>query len=285
MNNNAKRGITAALLFIAFLIGWFWTPFLLIALAASAAIFYRAAWVMVPEWHIGVVYNRERQAFGRLLPAGRHFVWPGIEQLRANIKTVGQSASATSAMQAKGGLTLKVEWSVSYALEPGRLSPQKQSQLALKLATKSSQIVRKYTVNTLQHIVGDLSLNELNQPGAHALLERDLRQQLRTRLTDLGFKVSKVMIGQIHLPEYVLAALEAAHEQELKAEQEARTLERLHQVVSKFSEGDMQRLMELERIHMLGQNGVALMYPAPAGPEPSQGWLRPTDLLAPLQLN
>ena len=285
MNINAKRGLHLALLSIALLIGWFWTPFLLLALSAAALFIYRAAWVMVPEWHVGVVYNRDRQAFARLLPAGRHFIWPGLEQLRATINTIGQSASATSATQAKGGLTIKVEWSVSYSLEPTRLSPDRQSQLALKLASKSSQILRKYTVNTLQHIVGDLSLDELNQPGAHALLERELRRQLRARLNDLGFRVSSVMIGQIHLPDHILAALEAAHEKALRAEQEAQTLERLHQVVSQFSEGDMQRLMELERIHMLGQNGVALMYPAPAGPEAGRSWLRATDLLAPLQLN
>ena len=154
-------------------------------------------------------------------------------------------------MQAKGGLTLKVEWSVSYSLEPERLSRQKQSQLALKLATKSTQILRKYCVNSLQHIVGDLSLSDISQPGVHALLERELRQQLRARLSDLGFKISKVMIGQIHLPEHVLAALEAAHERQLQAEQEAQTLERLHKVVSQFSEVEMRRLMELERIHML----------------------------------
>jgi hypothetical protein len=38
-------------------------------------------------------------------------------------------------------------------------------------------------------------------------------------------------------------------------------LARLQQVVSQFSEADMQRLMELERIHTLGQNGVTLVYP------------------------
>ena len=164
-------------------------------------------------------------------------------------------------------------------MEPERLSTAKQSQLALKLAGKSGLILRKYAVNSLRHIVGELTIDQLNQPGSHARLERELRQQLRARLTDLGFNVAKVMIGQIQLPANLQAALAAAHEKELQADLEARTLTRLHQVISQFSAEEMNRLMELERIHMLGQNGVALPYPAGPGADKNISWPRPTDLM------
>ncbi|MCB0011765.1 MAG: hypothetical protein KDE34_07685, partial [Anaerolineales bacterium] len=60
------------------------------------------------------------------------------------------------------------------------------------------------------------------------------------------------------------------------------TLARLHEVISQFSEADMQRLMELERIHKLGQNGVALLYPAAAsatGLDSVANWPRPATRL------
>ena len=282
MQSTMKQAVSGIAITLSFLLGWLWAPFFWLGLIGLGAVLYQNVWVVIPEWHIGVVYSRERQAFARLLPAGRHLIWPGLEQLRGTIATVGQSAQAVTAVQSRGGLSLKVEWSVSYSLEPERLPATKQSQLALKLVTKSGLILRKYATNGLRHIAGDLSLDELSQPGSHARLERELRQQLRTQLTDLGFNISKVMIGQIQLPANVLAALEAAHEKELQAEQEARTLARLHEVISQFSEADMQRLMELERIHKLGQNGVALLYPAAAsatGLDSVANWPRPATRL------
>jgi hypothetical protein len=84
---------------------------------------------------------------------------------------------------------------------------------------------------------------------------------MATRLAEAGFSFSRVMVGTIDMPRHVKAALEAAQERAVQIENEARSLARLHEVVSQFSEADMQRLMELERIHTLGQNGVTLMYP------------------------
>ncbi|MCA9969028.1 MAG: hypothetical protein KC425_02375, partial [Anaerolineales bacterium] len=107
-------------------------------------------------------------------------------------------------------------------------------------------------------------LDDLCQPGVHRRLERQVRQAAAERLAPFGIGVSRVMIGAIELPAHVRQALEAAQERRLQAEQEARALARLQQAVSQFSDTDMQRLLELERLHHMGQNGVTLVVPGTA---------------------
>ena len=87
------------------------------------------------------------------------------------------------------------------------------------------------------------------------------REAIDQRLRPLGFEVSRVMIGAIEMPPHVKSALEAVHERQTQAENEANALSLLQQVVSQFSDADMQRLIELERIRNMGQHGVILPYP------------------------
>jgi hypothetical protein len=76
----------------------------------------------------------------------------------------------------------------------------------------------------------------------------------------LGFEISRVMLGPVEMPPQVRMALAEAYEQQVRTEHEAQSLARLHQVISQFSEAEVQRLLELERIYKLGQNGVTLFY-------------------------
>ena len=108
MHITMKQAVTGVALIFAFLLSFLWGPFFWLGLAGLAVVVYRHAWVMIPEWHVGVVYSRERQAFARLLPAGRHFIWPGAEQLAATFTTIGHSAQATTSAQTCGGLAVKM---------------------------------------------------------------------------------------------------------------------------------------------------------------------------------
>lgn len=240
-----------------------------VALVTAAAIFAlalllrRTSKVIVPELTVATVYTRHSERFSRFLETGTHWINPITEVLGADISTAGQTASGVcSGVQAIGGLSLSFQWTLNYTLEPTRLAAAQRPKLARALPTKADIIAQRHINNVLHHIIGDYTLEQLCEPGVHRKLERQVRQLAKARLEPLGFAINRIMIDAIHMPKQVLAALEAAHEQKMQAEQEARALAHLQQVISQFSEKDMQRLMELERIHALGRNGVAMFYPA-----------------------
>lgn len=221
--------------------------------------------VCIPEMEVGVVYSRGGQKFCRFLPAGNHFIKPFSEQLGASIpRNPGSVDGRCQNVQTIGGLPLTVEWTISYSLNPQRILIDKRPKLARSLPHKSSKIVTTHANNILRHIMSEFSIEQLTQPGIQKKLERQTRQQMAERLANAGFEFSRVMIGSIEMPTQVATALAAALQRQLEAENEARALAKLQQVVSQYSEADMQRLIELERIHTMGQNGVTLMYSPPA---------------------
>ncbi len=240
---------------------WVTAVFLLIVLAVWQ--YSHIAYVRVPEMQVAVVYNTERQAFARFLPTGRHRITPFIEQVDSVISTAPTSTKGVSkGVQTIGGIALNIEWSLSYNLNPLKATAVSWPKLARSLPHKSAVIAQKFVNNTLQHIIGDFTIEHLTQPGSHKRLERQVKQEVAQRLANLGFEISSVMIGAIEMPPHVKKALETAQQQKLQMETEASGLARMQQVISQFSEADMQRLMEMERIYKMGQNGVTLMYPA-----------------------
>lgn len=224
--------------------------------------YWRYGFVQIPEMAVGVVYHKRRQAFARFIPPGRHAFNPLVEQFSHTIPTGSGSANGRcQAAQTSGGIVLDVAWQVNYEIDPFQIKASARPKLARNLPKKANSIVTKHLNNCLRHVIGEMSIDQVCEPGATRRLERAVRQQLAARLAEAGFSFSRVMIGAIDMPRHVKAALEAAQERAVQTENEVRSLARLQQVVSQFSEEDMQRLMELERIHALGQNGVTLVYP------------------------
>lgn len=222
----------------------------------------RYGFMQVPEMEVGVVFNKRQQTFARFVPSGRHSLNPLTEQFTHTIPTASGSANGRcQAIQTNGGIALDVEWSANFDIDPFKIKAAARPKLARNLPKKANSIVTKHLNNCLRHVIGDMTIDQVCEPGATRRLERAVKQQLASRLSEAGFSFSRIMIGAIDMPQHVKATLEAAQERAVQTENEARALARLHQVVSQFSEADMQRLMELERIHTLGQNGVTLMYP------------------------
>ena len=221
--------------------------------------------VFVPEMHTGVVYRHGGREYARFLTPGDHYIKPFLEKVGDLIPIdPGSVNGRCDSIQTIGGLPLSIEWTISYNLNPFRIPPENRPKLARNLPNKSGKIVQKHANNILRHIISEYSIEALTQPGIQRKLERQVRQQVAERLSGAGFEISRVMIGAIEMPPQVTDALADALKRQLQAENEARALSRLQSVVSQFSENDMQRLIELERIHMLGQNGVTLMYAPPA---------------------
>lgn len=244
--------------------GWFALGIITTAVFLFTLAFYlkKEGHVVVPELTTAVVYRTKGQAFSHFLEPGQHWINPAKEHIEAYITTAGQSTSAkTAGIQAIGGLNLAVEWTLAYSIIPTKVSPDSRAKMARALPHKAAAIARQQINNCLHHVIGDYTLEQLCEPSAHRKLERAVRQLAYTRLAPLGFNISRLMIDAVHMPKHVLSALEAAHEREMHAEKEARALEKLQKVISRFSKDDMERLIELERIHMMGKHGFTVMYP------------------------
>lgn len=225
------------------------------------AIVGRRAIVSIQEMEVGVVYNRTDHAFARFLPPGRHWLIPFAEQVGAVISTASQTANGRClGVQSSGGIVLDVEWSLSFNLNPFKIPAATRAKAARSLPGKAAAMAVKHVNNCLRHVIGEYTIDQLCRPGVQKRLERQVRQLAAERLANLGFELSRVMIGAIQMPPHVKATLEEAHQRALQAENEAMALARLQTVVSHFSDADMARLMELERIHVLGQIGVTLLY-------------------------
>lgn len=254
-----------------FLAGWLfgelglWVTAVFIIFISMTWLLLSQALVWVPDQQVGVVYQAAARRFLRFLPPGHHWIMPFVEQAGEPIATAPATLHGSSqGVQVSGGIPLTIAWTLSYSLNPWRIAPEKAAKLASSLPRKTAVIATRQMDNLFQHVLGEYTVEDLIQPGALRRLERRVRQQATVRLVPFGLEVSQVMVGAVELPAHIQTALETAQERRLQAENEALALARLQQAVSQFSEVDMQRLMELERIHRLGQNGVTLWYTAVA---------------------
>lgn len=237
-------------------------------LTAGTTIAFLAVWavrrwwyVNVPELETAVVFRTDSQTFARFLPPGRHWIMPFAEKLGDSISIASAAVSGQCAdAETTGGIPLTIDWSLSYKLNPFRIPAGNRPKLARSLPRKAGTIARNHVNNCIRHAIGDYPVEALSEPGMIKRLEREVRQLTAGRLADLGFEISRVMLGPVAMPSQVRAALAEAYEQRVRTEHEAQSLARLHQVISQFSEVDVQRLLELERIYKLGENGVTLFY-------------------------
>ena len=223
--------------------------------------FRRWLYVNVPELETAVVYRTGSETFAQFLAPGRHWIMPFAEKLGESISIASASVNGQCAQaETTGGIPLTIDWTLSYKLNPFRIPAENRPKLARSLPRKAGTIARNHVNNCVRHVIGDYPVEALSQPGMIKRLEREVRQLAGARLADLGFEISRVMLGTIEMPPSVRAALTEAYGKQVRTEHEAQSLARLHQVVSQFSETDMERLLELERIYKLGENGVAMFY-------------------------
>ncbi len=243
-----------------------WIPFLgLIILAGAAGAAFtlsQRATLTLGELETALVVNKQTGNFARFLSPGRHWIDPLTEEVAKKLPLNSQSVKATSeGIQTNGGIPIKVSWQLSYAIRPTKISQNHLTNMARAFKGSLDGMLQKRITAALQHVVGNLTPQDLTAQGSIKRLERQIKQICRIKLEDKGIKVGEVLIHNIQLPRHVRESLEAAHERELLADQEARILERLHKVVSTFSAEEMDRLLELERIQLLGRNGVTMVMP------------------------
>jgi regulator of protease activity HflC (stomatin/prohibitin superfamily) len=217
----------------------------------------RHTWVTVPEESAAVIVDADRGRFSRLLPPGRHRLRPFVERVEATLPLGAETATGRCRAYSDGGLSLTLSWHAVYLLEPFRL----QANLARNLAHKHELLLAREAAAALQQVMSVTPLQALLGSGGRGRLERDTRQAAAAELTGVGITLKRLRVVDVELPADVTATLIAAHERAVAAESQAAALARLQTVISAFSETDMQRLTELERLRLLGQNGLAYGWP------------------------
>jgi regulator of protease activity HflC (stomatin/prohibitin superfamily) len=150
---------------------------------------------------------------------------------------------------------------VAYKIKPFSLPEDKQVSLAKKLAEKGKIITQSQVGHVVQEVMSAYTMDELFAPGGRTRFERDVQRNAKAKLGEFGIEVQSVMVVTLEMPANVKASLEEAHERAVQTESEAKALSRLHQVISQFTDKDMERLAELERLRMLGKNGVSMVMP------------------------
>ena len=219
-------------------------------------------WVRIPAMNTGLVYHAETKAFCRFLPPGRHWLQP-LEQIKRVVSIApGFVSGNCNQAQTDGGVTISTKWSLAYCLNPAMISEDLRLNMANMLLQGIDPLLQTHVNNCITYLFDQHTVATVCDRGARRRLERELRALVMERLAPFGIQTYQVILTSIALPPEVVAAVEASYKQELMAHSEARALERLHQAVSKFSDTDMERLLQLRQLQELGQNGVSLHMPA-----------------------
>jgi regulator of protease activity HflC (stomatin/prohibitin superfamily) len=218
-------------------------------------------WVRVPELEVALVSHMGSKAFARYLLPGRHLLLPP-ERISDRISTAAEVVGGKSTqVQTDGGITIVVNWSVTYAINPRTIAIGLWPDMARILPNSANQLLRSHVNDCVGQVISELPTTALTDKGARGRLNRKLREVLLKRMIPFGIQIYHVMVKGIELPGKVQSALEAAHERQVYANSEAVALERLQRAVSQFSDEDMDRLLLLKQIHEIGQHGMVFQMP------------------------
>jgi regulator of protease activity HflC (stomatin/prohibitin superfamily) len=274
MKRNVFLG-AAAILAVAFLLGGLimfqLLAGLLLLLATPALVYFidRYVWVRIGEMEAAVVFNQERRAFSRFITEGRHLIRFPFEQIVAYFSTGPQMAKGVCRkVYSSGGVNIEIDFAITFVINPYRIEPALRAKMARALPANAAQMVRTHASNIVSHLISEMTIEDLYRRGVRPILERSLHQRLADRLLPFGIELYRVMVTGLQLPPKVQTDLEQAHRQAVQAAAETRTLSHLHEVVSRFSDEDMARLVELRRLQLLGDNGVMLAWPTLMQPRP-----------------
>lgn len=207
--------------------------------------------VLVPEQSVAVVFNRERESLAHLLWPGRHFIVPGLQSVVKLLDTGPMTASdTTSGVHSADGIPHDVKWTLAFQLAPEHIATEQLPGVVRLLMQAPREVARAQTADCLRLVFGRFPADRLCGAKHRARVTCELQAEISRRLLSLGIQTTRIMLGEITPP--------ADYQQSLTL---ANSLHALQCIVHAFTETDIQRLIELERLRLLGQNGVTLLYP------------------------
>ncbi len=238
----------------------FWLIFIPAVLIIWMAFsYFRAAEIIVGELEVGVIFVRRTKNFSRFLSPGTHFINPITEYCSGMISTGTQNASGMlDNLRTVEGIPVSVGYSVSFSVDPFTILPGIEPKMARALPKAASKIVTGKVAHSLRHLIEEKSIVDLYKENAIKELEDEARGIISERSKILGIKPissSQMKLGPVRMPEQVEDALKMDYERKLQTGTSIDALEKLHAVVSKFEEKDMQRLSELERLRIVENSG------------------------------
>ena len=131
------------------------------------------------------------------------------------------SADGPSPAQSVEGLSIGLDLSVRYAIDPARLTAAKASSLPERLDT---QIVEPAVQATVYKIIARHTVREIFS-SQRAQIEQEIEGQIRTKLAADGLLLRSIHIGKIDLPEDYRRGMEVLLTEGLSAEKMRYTLE------------------------------------------------------------
>ena len=205
----------------------------MLPLAVGAAV-VAAAWGLwthsplrnVPNGEIGVRMNRLTGG-AAVVHAGTAFVFPGLQDLRvydlreqAYHPTESVSAQGSAPFQSVEGLSLGVDVTAHYTLDPGRIAT-----IARDLpANVGAEVVAPAVRGVIYRVFTRYTVREIFS-SKRAEIQQVIEGELRPKLAAQGIVLREVQIGQIDLPPDYKHGMEALLAEELESEKMRFTLE------------------------------------------------------------
>jgi regulator of protease activity HflC (stomatin/prohibitin superfamily) len=180
---------------------------LLILTTIGVAVFRHKKTFVVLEDKVAVTVDRDG-FIKRLLPAGRHILYP-FEKVDFTIETKAKlMADRTTAIATGDGLLLNVNWSGVYILCPDLITEQVSQRL--RGLPRANHTIARHVDICLRKLAGNYPIQDFFKPTIRERIERQLGQLVADRLRGLGIAVSGLNLQAIELPGEVAEALNKA---------------------------------------------------------------------------
>lgn len=163
--------------------------------------------IVIPVGNIGVEYFQGKVS-NRTLPAGIYAINPfsDIVQFSTRLRDIKEEISANS----KEGLALEIDISIQY-----RIDPAKAGNVYQNIGTDEREIVISRFRAIAREIVAGYPAEAVYSTKRKEI-SLQLRENLRSYITPLGFVVDEALLRNVKIPE----TLQAAIQQRVKVEQE-----------------------------------------------------------------
>ncbi len=181
---------------------------MIVAVVGVAVAIQRQGMRLVPEDYFVITVDRHG-FIKRVLPAGRYLLLSPLERVELTLPTkTSLTGGWVPAVVTSDALSLKINWSGTYALRPDLITDNRSQRLR-GLPNAEKAIARNVDLG-LRRLIGDYPATELFNPAVRDRLERQLSQFIADKLAPLGVAVNGLNLQTIELPADVAEALNKA---------------------------------------------------------------------------
>ncbi len=278
---------------LAFAYQWigFVTGLLIIgAFVIFLSMYLRTGIILLNEMEVGVIFSRRNENFAYFIDSDvtertnrinnydhktinafihraepyHHFINPFTEKMEDKIKRNAYKGADTTKVRTKEGITVEIDWSVSFRLDVTQIKPGIEHKMARALPQNAGNMIKGKATHALRHIIEQTSIIDLYEEDAAKTLEEKLRLAVIDKVSFFGViginPNNQVQIKSIEMPRNIENALKVAHQRKLQTETVTHALESLKNSIKDFNDTDMARLAELEKLRIVDEKSAGLVY-------------------------